>query len=537
MGRSPSGRSEATSADPRPVLTTTDLRVTTRRGEALVRGVDLRVAAGEMVGLVGESGSGKTLTALAVAGLLPHRELRSTGEIRLGGEAIHGLPPGPRRRLLGRRIGMVFQEPMAAFNPSFTIGFQVGEVLRLHHGLGKAEARRETRRLLDRMAIPQAEGRLRSYPHELSGGQLQRVALAMALAGRPEMLLADEPTTALDVTLQAQILDLLEELRHDLDLGILFITHDLAVVANRCSRAIVLRHGEVIESGPVADVLQNPEHPYTGELIAAYPRLEPRATSASLQGAEIVAEARDLHHTYRLPGGAEVKALDGIDLRLAAGSTQALVGESGSGKSTLARALVGLLRPDSGAVHFGGEDLRTWSGAELRRRRRQFQLVFQDPGGSLSPRVRVGKLLAEPLEIHRLEASAERIAELLREVGLEPKLARRYPHQLSGGQRQRLAIARALACGPRLVVADEPVSGLDMSLRRQVLDLLAELQRTRGMTLVLVSHDLAMVARAADRVAVMQNGRVVEEGPTGEIFASPKHPHTTALLAASPRLP
>ncbi|MEM7480364.1 MAG: ABC transporter ATP-binding protein [Acidobacteriota bacterium] len=521
--------------------------VPSERGpKPVVRNVSLSLAAGEMVGLVGESGCGKTMSVLALAGLLPPGIEVTGGRILVGDEEIQSLPPAARRRLLGRRIGMVFQEPASALNPSLTIGFQLVEAVRIHRALSRTEAADEAVQLLEQVAMPAPRQRLRLYPHQLSGGQVQRVTLAMALAGKPEVLLADEPTTALDVTVQAQILDLLQILRARLGLAVLLVTHDLAVVAESCDRALVLHAGEVVEEGPVRSLLDRPQHPYTRSLVAAYPELgrgtsDPVASAArrKADAEKPLLRARGLAKTYRPPGGDRVRALRGVDLDVFAGRTLAVVGESGCGKSTLARCLVRLDSPDAGSIALDGEDLLALDGAELRRRRRDFQLVFQDPGGSLDPRMRIGSSLEEPLRIHRLASKAERpsrLRDLLAEVGLPAEIVDRFPHQLSGGQRQRVAIARALACEPRLLVADEPVSGLDVSRQSQIIDLLVDLQRRRGLALVLIAHDLGLVESASQDVVVMYLGRVVERGPTATVFRSPQHPYTAALLESAPRL-
>ncbi len=545
------------------------------RWESVLRGVSLAVGHGEIVGLVGESGSGKTLTALSVLRLVPPPG-RVSGRIRLdgvGGDLLT-LPEREMRKVRGGRIGFVFQEPATALNPVYTVGFQIAEAVRAHRRVSRREALDEAARLLDRVALPDARRRLGDYPHQLSGGQRQRVGIAMALAAGPDLLLADEPTTALDVTIQAQILELLEGLRADLGLSVLLITHDLGIVAETCDRAAVMHRGEIVEEADVETLFRAPAHPYTRSLLAAVPGVpsppaplpsalpdhrergdvalsSPGASPAFSplsrevgmrmgeggQGGEgPLLSARELTKTFPTRRG-RVSAVAAVDLEIRRGECLALVGESGSGKTTLGRCLVRLIEPDSGRVLFDGEDLLALGTKELRTQRRRFQMVFQDPYGSLDPRQRVGSIVAEPLAIHdRVPRAgrAARVEELLTTVGLDPALAGRYPHQLSGGQRQRVGIARALAVEPELLVADEPVSALDVSVRAQVLDLLAGLRRRLGLAMLFISHDLAAVAQLADRVAVLYLGRLVELAPSAELFRRPLHPYTFSLLSAVP---
>jgi peptide/nickel transport system ATP-binding protein len=458
---------------------------------------------------------------------------------------------------------------MAALDPVYTIGFQIAEAVRAHRAVSRKEALAEAARLLDREALPDARRRLDDYPHQLSGGQRQRVGIAMALAGGPDLLLADEPTTALDVTLQAQILKLLDDLRADLGLAILLITHDLGIVAERCDRVAVMHQGEIVETAGVEELFAAPRHGYTRSLLGA---LTPGPSPASGRGEQSedpplpetaegelftplplagegpgvrapLAAARALSKEYPVHRGlfhrrvGTVRAVDRVDLEIRRGECLALVGESGSGKTTLGRCLIRLLEPTSGSVVFDGEDLLALAPRELRARRRRFQMVFQDPWGSLDPRQRVGAIVAEPLVVHEKldrDDAAQRVAELLTSVGLDPALAGRWPHELSGGQRQRVGIARALAAGPDLLVADEPVSALDVTIRSQILDLLADLRRRLGLALLFISHDLGAVARLADRVAVLYQGRVVELAAVDDLFHRPLHPYTVSLLSAVP---
>jgi peptide/nickel transport system ATP-binding protein len=543
-------------AVPRPLLEIQGLEVAFPGAAGwvpVVRGASLTVGRGEVVGLVGESGSGKTLTALSVLRLVPPPG-RIAGRVRLDGESgdLLALPERELRRVRGGRIGFVFQEPMAALDPVYTIGFQIAEAVRAHRRISQREAREETVRLLDRVALPDARRRLDDYPHQLSGGQRQRVGIAMALAAGPDLLLADEPTTSLDVTLQAQVLTLLMRLRDELGLAVLLITHDLGVVAETCDRVVVMHRGEVVETADVETLFRAPRHAYTRFLLEALtPAPGPvrsdgsdrsdRSVRSDRPGALV--QAFGLSREFHVRRGllqrtrGVVRAVDRVDLTIRRGECLALVGESGSGKTTLGRCLIRLLEPTSGRINFAGEDLLAQRPRALRALRRRFQMVFQDPYGSLDPRQRVGSILDEPLALHtglRGEERAARVAGLLTSVGLDPALAGRWPHELSGGQRQRVGIARALAAGPDLLVADEPVSALDVSVRGQVLDLLADLRARLRLSLLFISHDLTAVERLADRVAVLYLGRVVEEATREELFRRPLHPYTISLLSAVP---
>ncbi|MBB1633348.1 ABC transporter ATP-binding protein [Cupriavidus sp. UME77] len=501
-------------------------------------GVSLALAPGEILCVVGESGSGKSMTAGAVLGLLPDGVRRSAGRILFEGRELTALSEADLRRIRGARIGMIFQEPMTALNPLRTIGDQIGEVFRTHTRLPKAEIARKVRSLLEDVQIPQPLAAAGAYPHELSGGQRQRAMIAMALALEPSLLIADEPTTALDVTTQAQILRLIRELQQRKGTAVLFITHDFGVVAEIADRIAVMRQGEVVETGPAAEILARPQHPYTQALLAAVPALEPPPRG---QTGDTLLAIDGIGKTYRGGGWLgrgrrQVQALDQVSLALPRGGALGIVGESGSGKSTLARCLVGLLDPDRGSLRLDGADLLAGSAGQRRQRARRIQMVFQDPFGSLNPRRRVGELVAQgPLTHgeHPLRAR-HRAAELFELVGLDPSALDRYPHEFSGGQRQRIGLARALALSPDVLVADEPVSALDVSVQAQVLALLDDLRARTGLSLILITHDLRVAAQVCDRVAVMKDGRVVEEADTATLFGAPRHPYTQALLAAVP---
>ncbi|QOT81027.1 ABC transporter ATP-binding protein [Cupriavidus basilensis] len=502
-------------------------------------GVSLALAPGEILCVVGESGSGKSMTAGAVLGLLPDGVRRSAGRILFEGRELTALSEADLRRIRGARIGMIFQEPMTALNPLRTIGDQIGEVFRTHTRLPKAEIARKVRSLLEDVQIPQPHAAAGAYPHELSGGQRQRAMIAMALALEPSLLIADEPTTALDVTTQAQILRLIRELQQRKGTAVLFITHDFGVVAEIADRIAVMRQGEVVETGPAAEILARPQHPYTQALLAAVPTLEP--PTPRVQTRDTLLAIDGIGKTYRGGGWLgrgrrQVQALDQVSLALPRGGALGIVGESGCGKSTLARCLVGLLDPDRGSLRLDGADLLASGSGQRRQRARRIQMVFQDPFGSLNPRRRVGELVAQGPLIHGEHPLRARLraAELFELVGLDPSALDRYPHEFSGGQRQRIGLARALALSPDVLVADEPVSALDVSVQAQVLALLDDLRARTGLSLILITHDLRVAAQVCDRVAVMKDGRVVEEADTATLFGAPRHPCTQALLAAVP---
>ncbi|WP_445679555.1 ABC transporter ATP-binding protein [Radicibacter daui] len=506
-----------------------------------VRNVSFTLERGQTLALVGESGSGKSVTAASILQLLPYPAARHTAgsSVKFSGQEMIGAAAKELRRIRGGRIAMIFQEPMTSLNPLHTIEKQVTETLRLHKGLGRTAARARTLELLHLVGIPEPERRLGSYPHELSGGQRQRVMIAMALANEPDLLIADEPTTALDVTIQAQILALLKELQGRLGMALLLITHDLGIVRKVADSVCVMNRGEIVEQGAVASVFDAPQHAYTSHLLAAEPR---GAVAPANDAAPLLVETTDLKVHFPIKTGLmrrvtdHVKAVDGVSLAIPAGTTLGVVGESGSGKSTLGFALLRLLRSE-GAIRFDGQDIQGWQFNQMRPLRRQMQLVFQDPFGSLSPRFSVADIIAEGLEVHepgltRIEREA-RVATALEEVGLTPEMRHRYPHEFSGGQRQRIAIARALVLKPRFIVLDEPTSALDMSVQAQIVDLLRGLQQRHNLTYLFISHDLRVVRAMSHQVLVMKDGKVMERGSAEHIFEEPQTPYTRALLAAA----
>jgi len=510
-------------------------------GRPAVRGVSLSVARGEIVALVGESGSGKSTVALAALGLLPP-SAEAVGEIRIDGRPMADLPPAEQDRLRGGTLSMVFQEPMGALNPRMRIGAQVAEAIRIHHRIGRAEAGRRAAETLARVGLPPDAAPPSRYPHELSGGQRQRVAIAIAIAAGPALLIADEPTTALDVTTQAHVLALLGRLVREDALGLLLVCHDLAVVAEVADRVLVMKDGAIVEEGTVSEVLARPAAAYTRALIAAAAHAP--ASPAQAPGAPLL-EVRQL--VRRWPGmrtglrrAPPRSALQDVSFTLAERETVGLVGESGSGKTTLLRTLLALDPPQGGDVLLRGQSIVRARGAALRRLRRDIQAVFQDPAGSLDPRQRIERIVAEPMHLLDTAPSAaerrRRVEEALEQVGLAPADADRFPHQFSGGQRQRIALARALIIRPRLIILDEAVSALDMSVRAGILDLLADLRDRLGLAYLFVTHDMAMIGKMADRLIVLQAGRIVEQGPAQDVVRAPRHPYTAALLAATPDL-
>ncbi|MGQ0611035.1 MAG: ABC transporter ATP-binding protein [Paracoccaceae bacterium] len=517
-----------------------DLSITFRqdgRQVRAVRGISLDMAKGETLALVGESGSGKSLTALSTVRLVPDTA-EVTGRVLFKGRDTLPMPQKALQGLRGNEISFVFQEPMTSLNPLHTIEKQLGESLLLHGGLRGPQARARSIELLTKVGIDAPESRLGSYPHQLSGGQRQRVMIAMALANGPELLIADEPTTALDVTIQAQILDLLVDLKRSEGLSLLFITHDLTIVRRIADRVAVMKEGEIVETGPVADVFAAPRHPYTRTLLAAEPQGRPAPVP---EGAPVVLSAESLRVWFPLQRGllrrtvGHVKAVNAASLDLRRGETLGIVGESGSGKTTLALALLRLV-PFQGRAVFLGQDLAGLQRDALRSLRRDMQIVFQDPFGSLSPRMTAEEIIAEGLGVHGLEPGRDRrqmVAEVMAEVGLDPAGMSRYPHEFSGGQRQRIAIARAMILRPQLLVLDEPTSALDMTVQVQIVDLLRHLQERWQLACLFISHDLRVVRALAHRVMVMQAGDVVEEGPAEAIFAAPRHPYTKSLLSAA----
>ncbi|RIX28509.1 dipeptide ABC transporter ATP-binding protein [Amnibacterium setariae] len=519
-----------------PVLAVRDLVVAFPGGAGrVVDSVGFDLHPGRVLALVGESGSGKSLTAMSVLGLLPPTASVS-GSIRLEGEELLGADRGALRRVRGGRVGTVFQEPMSAFDPVYRVGDQVAEAIRVHRGGRRAALRARVAELLAAVGLPDPRRIAASFPHQLSGGQLQRAMIAMAISNDPVALIADEPTTALDVTVQAGILDLLRALAAERGTAILLITHDMGVVADLADDVLVLRRGETVERGPVRRVLLEPEHPYTRELLASVPTLVGGDVPASAPAGRPVAVLEQAVVSYSRRGRT-LRALDGVDLEVRAGEVVGLVGESGSGKSTAGRALLGLAPLADGGASVEGVNLRRAGRRARREVRARIGTVFQDPASSLNPRTTVGWSIAEPLLLHTDRSGdqrEERVAELLDAVRLPRDFARRYPHELSGGQRQRVAIARALALDPALLIADEPTSALDVSVQAAVLDLLADLQARLGFACLLISHDLAVVRRLADTVVVLRDGRVVERGPTARVLSEPADPYTRRLLAAVP---
>ena len=530
------------SPSPEALLRVENLSVTFGAGDKAVRaveGVSFDIHRGETLALVGESGSGKSVTALSVLQLLPYPTARHpSGSIRFQGRELVGAPARELLAVRGNRVSMIFQEPMTSLNPLHTIERQVNEVLILHKGLSREAARRRTLELLQQVGIPEAAKRLDAYPHQLSGGQRQRVMIAMALANEPDLLIADEPTTALDVTIQAQILKLLKTLQARYGMALLFITHDLGIVRKMADRVCVMTRGRIVEQGPVARVFDAPQHDYTKHLLSAEPKGRPAAADSA---APAILELDDIKVHFPIRRGlmrrtvGHVKAVDGVSLTLRQGHTIGLVGESGSGKTTLGLALL-RLEKSQGGIRFDGQDLQTVGARELRALRRQMQIVFQDPFSSLSPRMSVGEIVGEGLDVHRIGSAAERdraIDHALHEVGLDAAARERYPHEFSGGQRQRIAIARALVLKPRFIVLDEPTSALDMSVQAQIVDLLRDLQARHKLAYLFISHDLKVVRALADEVVVLRHGKVVERGPAGQVFESPQTPYTQALIAAA----
>ena len=544
-----------------PLLEVAGLRVSFGAGaarETVVDGVGFRIPRRGTFALLGESGSGKSVTALAVMRLLPAAATVEAGSVRLAGRELLDLPEARMRAVRGGTVGLIFQEPMTSLNPVMTVGRQIEESLRRHLRLGRRAARGRALELLDAVRLPQPRQRIDEYPHQLSGGMKQRVMIAAALAGEPDLLIADEPTTALDVTIQAQVLELLRELQAEHDMAMLFITHDLAVARRMADAVAIMRRGRIVETGATEEFFAAPRHPYSRNLFAVLPDIskrgrqlaagaaaEPPAAPPPAAGAELL-EVQDLRVHFPVRRGvfrrtvAHVPAVDGLSFTLREGETFALVGESGCGKTTAAKGLIRLQPVTGGRVRYRGRDLAGCRAAELRHLRADLQIVFQDPFSSLNPRMTVADILAEGMEALGVAPDpAERrarVAELLQQVGLEPRHLGRYPHEFSGGQRQRIAIARALAVDPKLIVCDEPTSALDVTIQAQILNLLRELQERRGLTYLFITHNIAVVSWMAHRVAVMREGRIVEQGEAVEVLRNPQHEYTRTLLAAVPRL-
>ncbi|KAA0071579.1 ABC transporter ATP-binding protein [Tardiphaga sp. P9-11] len=529
-----------------PLLDVRDLSVAFHHGgntSVAVDRVSFEIKRGECVALVGESGSGKSVSAMSILRLLPYPTAsHPSGHIRFKGHELLSMSEREIRGIRGNDISIIFQEPMTSLNPLHTIGAQIGEILQLHNGIRGSKARERTLELLTQVGIPDPETRLASYPHQLSGGQRQRVMIAMALANEPDLLIADEPTTALDVTVQAQILALLADIRQRLGMSLLFITHDLGIVRRIADTVCVMNNGKIVEQGPVEQVFTAPQHAYTRALLAAEPKPDPAPPRPE---APVVMSTDDLKVWFPIKRGllrktvGHVKAVDGVSLKVRQGETLGVVGESGSGKTTLGLALLRLIS-SQGPIVFLSKDIQGLQFKDMRPIRRDMQIVFQDPFGALSPRMSVGDIVAEGLSVHQPSLSPEdreaRVVKALQDVGLDPKTRFRYPHEFSGGQRQRISIARAAVLEPSFVVLDEPTSALDMLFQAQMVDLLRELQRKRDLTYMFISHDLRVVASLASHLIVMRHGKVVEEGPAAELFKNPKTDYTRALFAAAFRI-
>ncbi|MDQ3559694.1 MAG: ABC transporter ATP-binding protein [Pseudomonadota bacterium] len=526
-----------------PLLSVRDLHVEFRTSEATVhavRGVSFDINEKETVAVVGESGSGKSVTALSILKLLPYPPAHHpAGSVLFKGHELIKADEATLRKVRGNQISMIFQEPMSSLNPLHTVERQVGEILDVHRGMSGAAARVRVLELLNQVGIREPENRLGAYPHQLSGGQRQRVMIAMALANEPDLLIADEPTTALDVTVQAQILELLAGLKADTGLAMLFITHDLGIVRKVADRVCVMTKGEIVEAGPTEDVFSRPRHPYTRHLLAAEPKGRPPARRPE---APVIMQGDDIKVWFPIRRGlfrrtvGHIKAVDGIDVAVREGQTLGVVGESGSGKTTLGLALLRLLSSE-GRIVFLGKDIQGMKSGEARPLRADMQIVFQDPYGSLSPRMVIGDIVAEGLRVHEpklgRDEREDRVVRALNEVGIDPESRFRYPHEFSGGQRQRVAIARAMVLEPRFVMLDEPTSALDMSIQAQIVDLLRELQERHKLSYLFISHDLKVVRALANDVIVMRDGKVVEAGAADEIFDRPQSEYTRALMAAA----
>ncbi|RWC73671.1 MAG: ABC transporter ATP-binding protein [Mesorhizobium sp.] len=526
-----------------PLLSVQDLSVAFNQGggqSVAVDHISFDIARGETVALVGESGSGKSVSALSVLKLLPYPSAsHPSGKILFQGADLLAMSEKQLRQVRGNKITMIFQEPMTSLNPLHTIEHQIVEILKLHQGMGDRPAKARTLALLNEVGIRDPQKRLDAYPHQLSGGQRQRVMIAMALANEPELLIADEPTTALDVTVQAQILELLAGLKSRKGMSMLFITHDLGIVRKIADRVCVMTKGKIVETGPTKDIFANPQHPYTRHLLAAEPKGKPPAANSD---AKPVMTGKDIKVWFPIKQGFfrrtvdHVKAVDGIDVTVRAGQTLGVVGESGSGKTTLGLALARMIS-STGTIQFNGRDINQLTFNAMRPLRRELQIVFQDPFGSLSPRMSIAEIIEEGLKIHEPKLSPDerddKVAAVLNEVGLDPATRNRYPHEFSGGQRQRVAIARAMVLNPRFVMLDEPTSALDMSVQAQVVDLLRNLQAKHDLAYLFISHDLKVIRALANDVIVMRNGQIVEAGRSEQIFGNPQTDYTRALISAA----
>ncbi|WP_183845801.1 MULTISPECIES: ABC transporter ATP-binding protein [unclassified Rhizobium] len=553
-----------------PVLSVRDLTTSFKVDDGwktVIRDISFDIAPRETVAIVGESGSGKSVTSLSIMRLLAPRSSRVEGNVLLSGRDLLSLPEEDMRQIRGNEISMIFQEPMTSLNPIIPIGKQIAEALTVHKDISKADARAEVLRLLEKVRIPNAKGRYDEYPHQFSGGMRQRVMIAMALASKPKLLIADEPTTALDVTIQGQILDLIKTLQEEEGTSVLFITHDMGVVAEVADRTIVMFRGDVVETGATANIFHRGKHPYTRALLSAVPRLGsmgdrklplrfpvldaktgepqllPDVTDTVVRNKAPIVDVEELTMRFHLRSGmfgrkaGAVHAVENVSFNLFQGETLSLVGESGCGKSTTGRSITRLVNPTGGNVVVDGQDVMKLNHASLRKMRRSIQMVFQDPYASLNPRLSIGSALVEPFIQHRLGSSSQardKAAALMEKVGLSPNMMRRFPHEFSGGQRQRIAIARALMLDPKVIVADEAVSALDVSIKAQVCNLLLDLQQSLNLAFLFISHDMAVVERVSHRVAVMYLGEIVEIGPRAAIFEDPQHPYTRKLMAAVP---
>ncbi len=553
----------------KPVLSIRDLTTSflvDNEWREVLHGISLDVMPGETVALVGESGSGKSVTSLSIMRLLSKKSSRISGSIVLNGTELTTLPEAEMRKLRGGDMAMIFQEPMTSLNPVFAIGKQIGEAISTHRPMSASDIRAETIRLLEKVRIPNAKERLSAYPHQFSGGMRQRVMIAMALASKPKLLIADEPTTALDVTIQGQILDLIKTLQAEEGMSVLFITHDMGVVAEVSDRTVVMYRGDAVETGPTAEIFAQQKHSYTRALLAAVPRLGSMAgkdqplrfgivdRETGIADAEVpmsnpidtskpILEVKNLVTRFDIAGGwfgrstGAVHAVENVSFDLFKGETLSLVGESGCGKSTIGRSIIRLTDSKSGEIRLDGRDMRTLSKAELNIERRNVQMIFQDPYASLNPRMSIRDTLMEPFLYHKLGSRAEaqeKAEQLMHEVGLSPDMLSRYPHEFSGGQRQRISIARALTLSPKIIIADESVSALDVSIKAQVINLLLDLQEKHDLSYLFISHDMAVVERVSHRVAVMYLGEIVEVGPREAVFSNPQHPYTKKLLSAVP---